>query len=244
MRIKCTVSYDGSSYVGWQAQAGLHSIQNEIEKALAIIHKKPVVIHASGRTDAGVHALGQVFHFDTELTITNEKWKQAINGLLPSDIWLLHAETVDGEFHARHSCIKKTYEYRFSCGEYEVHRANYCTQLRYPVDIERIKDACTVFLGTHDFGSFNTNGIEERPYQIRTIEQIELMQEGHEYVLRFTGTGFLRYMVRMLVGSLLEVGRGRLEKETLQLWLEHPNKESCRHNAPAQGLYLKEVFYS
>lgn len=244
MRIKCIVSYDGSAYIGWQTQAGLHSVQAQIEKALAIIHKRTISIHASGRTDAGVHALGQVFHFDTELQITEQKWKQAINGLLPSDIWIKRVELVDESFHARHSCVKKTYEYRFSFGEYDVHRAKYCTQLRYPVDIASMQQASEIFIGTHDFGSFNTNGLDERPYQIRTIEQIELLQEDAEYILRFTGTGFLRYMVRMLVGSLLEVGRGRLDQETLQQWLNNPDKTSCRHNAPAQGLYLKEVFYS
>lgn len=242
-RIKCTVSYDGSGYAGWQAQNKQASVQAEIEKALFIMHKTSIPIYASGRTDAGVHATGQVFHFDSPLDIQPEKWKQAINGYTKDDIYICQVEFVDDAFHARHSCLKKTYEYRFSFAGYNVHRTKYCTQVRQPLDIEAMRAACKIFVGTHDFTSFNASPLEDRPYQIRTIDEMVIVPAGNEWIVRVRGNGFLRYMVRMMVGCLLEVGKGKLDCDTLQKWMDLRNKTCCRHNAPPQGLYLTEVVY-
>lgn len=243
MRIKAIVSYDGSMYKGWQRQPHGNSIQQTIEKGLAEIHKHEVIVVASGRTDAGVHALGQVMHFDTDLNISEENWVRALNTHTPYNIYFKKVEIVDDEFHSRFHAKSKTYEYRFSLAEFNVHRYKYCTYVKHSLDIEKMKSASKVFLGTHDFTSFCANTIEETPNQVRTIEEISFRQENDEWVVTFRGDGFLRYMVRMLMATLMAVGEGRISEEEVSYWLEAKDKRLCRFNAEPNGLYLKEVMY-
>lgn len=243
MRIKAIVSYDGSMYKGWQRQPHGNSVQQAIEKGLAEIHKKEVIVVASGRTDAGVHAMGQVIHFDTDLTITEEKWVRALNTHTPYSIYFKKVEVVDDEFHSRFHAKSKTYEYRFSMAEFNVHRYKYCTYVNKKLDIEKMKSAARIFIGTHDFTSFCANTIEETPNQVRTIEEISFRQENDEWVVTFHGDGFLRYMVRMLMATLMAVGEGRITEKDVAYWLEAKDKRLCRFNAEPNGLYLKEVMY-
>ena len=244
MRLKVTISYDGSNYKGWQSQPHGNSIQQVIEKGLAKMHRHDIYISASGRTDAGVHAVGQVFHFDSDLEITLDKWRQAINSNTPYDIYVHKVEAVDDEFHARYSCQSKKYQYRFSMEPYyNVHRYKYCTQLKRTYDIEKMKEAAKIFIGEHDFTSYCANTIEEQPNQVRTIYDISFHQEGDEWVVTYYGDGFLRYMVRMIMGTLFAIGSGTITAETAKEWLEAKDKRLCRFNAEPNGLYLMEVNY-
>lgn len=244
MRLKVTCSYDGSEYKGWQSQPHGNSVQQAIEQGLSKMHRRPIEVVASGRTDAGVHAKGQVFHFDSDLTITMEKWQYAINSNTPYNIYIHKVEAVDDEFHARFSCESKKYEYRFSTENYyNVHRYKYCTQMRRALDIDKMKDAASIFIGEHDFTSYCANSLEEQPDQVRTIFDISFHQEGEEWVVSFYGDGFLRYMVRMIMGTLFAIGTGTITKETAKEWLEACDKRLCRFNAEPNGLYLVEVNY-
>ena len=244
MRFKVTVSYDGSNYKGWQSQPHGHSVQQAIEEGLSKMHRRPIAIVASGRTDAGVHATGQVFHFDSDLVITLDKWRQAINCNTPYDIYIHKVEEVDEEFHARFSCTKKKYEYRFSLEPYfNVHRYKYCTQIKYPLDIEKMQHAVNIFIGEHDFTSYCANTLEESPDQVRTIYDINFRKELNEWVVTFYGDGFLRYMVRMIMGTLFAIGQGMIDEQTALDWLEAKDKKLCRFNAEPNGLYLTNVYY-
>lgn len=243
MRIKAIVSYDGSEFKGWQRQPHGNSVQQVIEAGLAEIHKHEVIVVASGRTDAGVHALGQVIHFDTELDISEEKWVKALNSHTPYSIYFKKAEIVDEEFHSRFHAVSKTYEYRFSMAPFNVHRYKYCTYVKKPLDIKKMKSVAKVFIGTHDFTSFCANTLIETPNQVRTIDEIFFRLEGEEWVVTFHGDGFLRYMVRMIMATIMAVGEGRVSEAEVKYWLEAKDKRLCRFNAEPNGLYLKEVTY-
>lgn len=244
MRLKVTVSYDGSDYKGWQSQPHGNSVEQAIEEGLSKMHRHEVLIVGSGRTDAGVHAKGQVFHFDSDLDIIPDKWQQAINSNTPYDIYIHKVEPVSDDFHARFSCVSKRYEYRFSMEPYfNVHRYKYCTQMRRSFDIEKMKEAASVFIGTHDFTSYCANTLEEQPDQVRTIYDISFRKEGEEWVVSYYGDGFLRYMVRMIMGTLFAIGNDTITMETAKEWLEAKDKRLCRFNAEPNGLYLMEVNY-
>lgn len=242
-KYKVTVAYDGSSYYGWQSQKDVVNIQDTIEKALSVIHKEPVRIIASGRTDRNVHAYGQVFHFETTLFLTAQQWIKAMNSNLPYDIRILDVQPVNEDFHARYDVIKKRYDYYLNSGEYNLFERNYVTQLGYTLDIDSMKEATGIFIGTHDFSSFCGNSFEETPNQVRTIEKLEIVEENNKIHFIFEGDGFLRYMVRMIVGTLIEVGKGKLSLQEVKDILEAKSKDVCRFKAPAEGLYLTEVYY-
>lgn len=246
-RLKCTVAYDGSAFAGYQRQPKDRTVQGEIEQAISRIMKQPVVVHASGRTDAGVHAHGQVFHFDSHLVIPAERWVKAINKLLPADIHIRQVEVVpmdDYQFHARFSATEKEYRYRLKTlppHEYNPCERRYVTYVYHPLDLEVMREAVKIFIGTHDFRTFAANPAGHDC--VRTISKIEIHEtsEGIEFI--FVGNGFLRYMVRSLVGTVLEVGRHRLTLERVSELLQACERKQCRWTAPAQGLTLWEVSY-
>jgi len=242
-RFKAIVSYDGSRYVGWQTQAHGISIQSTIEAAISSICLKKTSITGAGRTDAKVHAKGQCFHFDTDFYLDAPKWKQAINGHLPKDIRIVSLEEVDHRFHARFSVINKRYDYVINLGEYDVFTADYAMQCWYSLNIEAMRKAAAVFIGEHDFSSFCANSFAQTTDQTRTITRLELVEEGSFLRLIFEGKGFLRYMVRMITATLIEVGRGRLSIQDVQTMMDARNKEVCRYNAQPQGLYLVRIDY-
>ncbi|MCR5229587.1 MAG: tRNA pseudouridine(38-40) synthase TruA [Solobacterium sp.] len=243
IRYKCTVAYDGSAYCGWQSQRRGDSVQEKIEEALQNITNRKINILAAGRTDAGVNAWGQVFHFDTDLRMSERKWQGAINGFLPKDIHIRKVEEVSSLFHARYCVRAKRYDYTVNLGEYDVFSRNHAYQCPYPVDVERMKAAAAYLVGTHDFTSFNSNTLRETPDQVRTIYSIDFAQNGSLLTISFYGRGFLRYMVRMMTAQILEAGRGRIEPEDIRTILEKKSKTVSRRNAKPEGLTLYRVDY-
>ncbi|MBR2727222.1 MAG: tRNA pseudouridine(38-40) synthase TruA [Solobacterium sp.] len=243
MRYKCTVAYEGAAYCGWQRQKNGRSVQGVVEDALAGISNEGIRITGAGRTDAGVNAAGQVFHFDSRMELSAAKWRGAINSRLPEDIRIVSVEAVDDQFHARYGVRRKQYDYRIHTGGYDVFSRNTAYQCPYPIDVERMKDAAEVFIGRHDFAAFCSNSFAETPDQVRTVESIRFLEEGNLLTVSYTGAGFLRYMVRMMAGALLECGRGRLSKEEIRSLLEGKSKDTMRWNAPACGLTLVKIDY-
>lgn len=240
---KAVVSYDGSGYNGWQKQINGLGIQQIIESALSKIEKKEVSITASGRTDKGVHALAQVFHFYGNPKIAPERWVQAINALLPLDIRIISVETAPMDFHARFSVKEKVYEYIISWKENDPFSFKYKNMLCRKPDIEKMLEASQYLLGEHDFTSFSSSKIDPNKPRVKKIFSITADLKDEEAVFQFVGNGFLRYQIRMMMGALLAVGFGEIKPEQVKAILEARNKEACRYNAKSCGLYLKEVRY-
>ena len=241
MRVKCIVSYDGTHFHGFQVQNKQRSVQGELQKAISKINEKEIIIHASGRTDAKVHAVNQVFHFDTEKKLPEEQWKRAINHFLPNDIYVLNTKYVSDDFHSRYSAIKKEYRYLLSTKEYSPFETNYVYQYGRPLDIELMKEAAQIFIGEHNFASYCS--YDQYGNTIRTLFSFDI--EEKEGIITFTlvGNGFRRYMVRHLVGGIIQVGAKRISKEILSEMLESCGEKKCLFKAKPQGLYLQEVFY-
>nr|WP_219916464.1 tRNA pseudouridine(38-40) synthase TruA [Mesobacillus foraminis] len=244
MRIKCTVSYDGTGYSGYQVQPNKRTVQGEIESVLTKLHKgQKIAISASGRTDAGVHAKGQVFHFDTPLRLPEDKWSVAMNSLLPPDISVHKAEAANADFHARFDAVEKEYRYFIHLSSVrDPFKRNYAYRFPYPLDLEAIEAAKKYLIGTHDFTSF-CSAKTEIVDRVRTLKRIELLQEDDMLIFRFVGNGFLYNMVRILVGTLLEVGQGERQPYHIMEVLEKRDRRSAGKTAPGQGLYLWEVRY-
>ena len=238
VRVKCIVSYDGSKFYGFQIQNKLRTVQGEIQKALKKICEEEVTIHASGRTDAKVHGNKQVFHFDTSRQMPEKQWKRAINHFLPNDIYILDSLFVSEDFHSRYSATKKEYHYLLSTNEYSPFETNYIYQYGRPLDLELMKDAASIFIGEHDFASFCS--YDQYGNTIRELYKILI--EDNNGIITFTivGNGFRRYMVRHIVGGLIQVGAKRITKKRLQELLDSKGKEKCLFKAKPQGLYLYE----
>ena len=243
MRYKVTVSYDGNNYAGFQSQVNALAIQDVIESVLNKIFNEQFRIVMSSRTDAGVHAKGQVFHFDSDKKISEAKLKFAMNSLLPKDIHIEKVEYVDENFHARFSVKKKTYEYVINLGEYDVFLNGYAYQCFYQLDVELMKKAALLYLGKHDFTSFNTSSLKEYPNQVRTIYEFKIIEKKNRLIIRVTGDGFLRNMVRIMVGTLIDVGRGLKKIDDIKKMLNEKNKSTRRNNIDPNGLYLVKIKY-
>ena len=241
MRVKCIVSYDGSQFHGFQIQNKQRTVQGEIQKALKKINEEDVIIHASGRTDAKVHAVHQVFHFDTKKNLPVEQWKRAINHFMPNDIYILDAQYVDESFHSRYTAIKKEYRYYLSMNEYDPFQTNYIYQYGRSLDIELMQDAANIFLGEHNFASFCS--YDQYGNTIRTLYSFGIQEKDGIVTFRLVGNGFRRYMVRHLVGGLIQVGAKRISKDVLIEMLESCGEKKCLFKAKPQGLYLQEVYY-
>ncbi|MFD1472558.1 tRNA pseudouridine(38-40) synthase TruA [Companilactobacillus mishanensis] len=245
-RYKLTIAYDGAKFHGFQRQNELRTVQGVLEKALAKMTKgQHVDVIGSGRTDAGVHAFGQVIHFDYPGNMPAENMLKAVNSLMPLDVIVKQSEIVDENFHARFGVKKKTYEYRVDCGHYtDPFKRFYTGHYPYTFKVEPIQVAIKDLLGTHDFTSFAASGgvIEDK---VRTIydAKVEYRADQNELVFQFTGNGFLYNMVRILVATLLEIGNGRRDEHDLLRLFEVKDRQEARGTAPASGLYLKEVFY-
>jgi len=244
MRVKCIVSYDGTHFSGYQVQPNKRTVQSEIEAALKKLHRgQSIRIHASGRTDAYVHAVGQVIHFDTTLTIPPEKWPYALNSLLPNDIVVLEAEHVADQFHARFDAIKKEYRYKLSTQKMiDVFKRDYTYHFPYKLDLDSMRQACLHLCGTHDFTSFCVAKTEVED-KVRTIYSIEIVEKGTDLIFCFTGNGFLYNMVRILMGTLLEVGQGKKTPDQIPYILEGKDRNLSGKTAPGHGLYLWKVYY-
>ena len=237
-RYKVSVSYIGKNYVGWQRQKNGVSIQEVIEHSLSKVVKQPINIVATGRTDSGVNAKGQIFHFDSELTMTNDKWKMAINNFLPDDIFVNNVELVDDIFHSRYCALYKIYEYNINLGEYDVFTKDSAYQCYYKLDLEKMEEASKIFIGYHDFTSFCSNPVDKFKKKKREIFNIDFIFNKDVLKIVFKGKGFLRYMVRMIVATLIEVGRGKLSIVDVEKMLEARSKDVVRRNAKPNGLTL------
>lgn len=246
MRYLITFSYDGSNYSGYQKQIDQVTIQDTIEQVLTKVNaNKPVLIYASGRTDAHVHALGQRAHFDMTVAITPFRLKKSLNSLLPNDIYIRSVEEVSQTFHARYDVKLKEYMYIINIGEYNPMERNYVYQYNKTLDIEKMKEAISFFIGTYNFKSF-TKSDDERMDYTRTIVQASIdvdSNNANHVIMSFLGTGFLRYMVRNMVGTLIEVGEGKRNSSDISVILASENRTSAGKTAPPEGLYLKNVFY-
>lgn len=236
-------SYDGSNYNGYQKQKGLNTIQGKMEEALKYINNhKYTKFSSSGRTDAFVHAINQYGHADIDVNITEYKLKRALNSLLPDDIYVKDTKIVDDEFHSRYNAKKKEYIYKINVGEFNPIERKYVYQLCKELNIEKMKEALEYIKGTHDFKYLSSNEVKEKN-TIRTIYSAKLSKKGDYIQLSLIGNGFLKYMVRIIVGILIQIGLEKEEKEEIKNILEGKGKNNYKKIAPPEGLYLKNVKY-
>ena len=245
VRLKATISYDGTSFAGYQVQPGERTVQLEIEKVLATMHKgNQVKITASGRTDARVHATGQVIHFDTPLSIPLEKYQKALNVQLPRDIRVMQVEQVKDDFHARYDVLGKRYRYIWDCSVIQSpFRRHYAVETNgVKPNVEAMQEAAQAIIGKHDFSCFcaaNTSVVDK----VRIVNALELNWHGEELHMTISGNGFLYNMVRIIAGTLWEVGTERREISSLPQMIASKDRSLAGKTAPAHGLYLEQVFY-
>lgn len=241
--IKLTIEYDGKCYNGWQKQPNKLNIQGEIERAIYNITKEEVDLIGSGRTDAGVHALGQVANFKTNSQISIEKIPLAINSQLKNSIVIKEAEEVDERFHSRYNAKHKTYRYIINnskCGTAIYRNLEY--SYPFKLDVEKMKQASKYFEGEHDFKAFKSSGTSSKN-SVRTIYKAIVKQEGEKIIIELTGNGFLYNMVRIISGTLLDVGLGKIRAEEIPEIIESKDRQRAGKTLPAHGLYLVEVKY-
>lgn len=239
------ISYDGTAYSGFQIQKNANTIQAELERALAIIYKKPVRINGAGRTDAGVHARGQVANFSAPFIIDSDQLPHALNCLLPADIRVTGAREVAEEFHARFDARGKLYSYSIDRALHgQVLRRLYSWHMPEPLDLDMIKDAAGLFEGTHNFKVFQAAGTTITD-TVRTIDEVHVIDNTDNQILTFTykGRGFLYRMARMITGTLIRVGRGSLSLPEVEAALLGVNHAESGPTAPPHGLCLEKVFY-
>ena len=246
-RLKLSVAYEGTAYAGWQSQAGGNTIQDHLEAAFKNVTSETVRVHGAGRTDAGVHALGQCAHADVAARDwPGDRWVHALNASLPVTIRVQRARYVPPSFHARFSATGKTYRYRiwnarvFSPLEY-----GRCWHVPMPLDLEALGDAAAALRGTHDFAAFAANRGKPEASTVRTITAVRVRRTAAVITLEFSGDGFLYKMVRLLVGALVRCGRGKMPPARVRELLSSPASSSAaeRTVAPAEGLFLMRVRY-
>lgn len=237
-RIKLVVAYDGSAYHGWQIQPGAPTIEGELNRALSELMQEEIQVIGASRTDSGVHALCNVAVFDTKTRIPAEKIAYALNQRLPEDIKVQESSEVAQDFHPRHCVSRKTYEYRILNREFPLPTKRLYAHFTYvPMDIERMRQAAAYLVGEHDFKSFcSVNSSAETT--VRTIYELTVEKQQEEIVIRVCGNGFLYNMVRIIAGTLMEIGRGNMEPEQIKDMLAAKNRQAAGPTAPAQGLTL------
>jgi tRNA pseudouridine38-40 synthase len=244
-KLKITLAYDGTDFCGWQIQPNQPTIQGLLEAALSEIEGSVVKVHGSGRTDAGVHALAQVASCELANPIPLENLRRAMNRLLPDSIRVLRVEEAAAEFHARHSARAKTYEYRIWRAEIcPPQLSRYVYPFPYPLDEQRMTQAAPRFCGRRDFRSLAANGGEPLESTVRTVFSSVLQREGELLTYRVRGSGFLHHMVRNIVGTLIEVGRGNLSPGDMDRILEAQQRSAAGPTAPGRGLFLVQVEYN
>lgn len=242
--IKLVIEYDGKEFNGWQKQPNKLNIQGEIEKAIERITNEKVDLTASGRTDAGVHALGQVANFKTNASIPIEKIPIALNTNLKKAILIKSAEEVEERFHSRLNCKRKTYRYVINNSKYgtAIYR-NLETHIPMKLDINKMQEAVKYFEGEHDFKAFKASGTSSKS-SVRTIYKAEVIDAGNERIyIELTGNGFLYNMVRIISGTLVDVGLGKIQPKDIQEIIKLEKRENAGKTLPPQGLYLLKVEY-
>lgn len=241
MRYKLTISYDGSYFYGYQRQNNKITIQEEIEKCLSIIFKTKIEIKSAGRTDALVHAINQVAHFDSSQLVPTKGLLKAMNKMLMPHIYIKNIEIVDESFHSRFSAIKKEYRYYISTNEFDPLKSSYIYYYPYEINITKIKEAAQSFIGTKDYISLSKGHDKENT--IRTIESLEIKEDNGIYEFKIIGNGFLRNMVRIIVALLLKVNEGKVDIKTINEIIESKDRKKVPWTAPACGLYLYKIYY-
>lgn len=242
-RIHLIVEYDGTDYAGWQRQSNAMTVQERLEQAIKRLTGESVCVSGASRTDAGVHALGQSAHFDTESRIPADKFSFALNTILPPDIRVSHSEEVPSDFHSRFSGMGKRYRYLFYASPHAgaLNRKTHAHVI-YPLDVEIMRLEALDLLGTHDFAAFAASGSVVKD-TVRTIWRAEVQRQGREISLIVEGNGFLYNMVRIIAGTLIGVGSGKLESGAFARAIKSGNRLDLGITAPAHGLTLMEVFY-
>jgi len=249
MNFKLLLQYDGTDFHGWQIQDGLRTVQGELTRVLLLLDARDVIVHGSGRTDAGVHAEGQVASVKLERDIVAQKLRNAINGNLPSDVRVLFADTAPDDFHARYSARSKTYTYRI------VHShvispfwSRYAYQEARPLDVDFMRRCTSLFLGEHDWTAFSA-AQSDADSRVRTVSTCDIddhwSARGRCHLIEITvsANGFLRYMVRSIVGTLLAAGRGEIDEQTIMRAIKERDRNLVGATAPAHGLTLRSVQY-
>lgn len=242
--IKLTIEYDGKDFNGWQKQPDKLNIQGTIEKAIEQITGEVVDLNASGRTDRGVHALGQVANFKTNSNLPIEKFPIALNSNLKKSIRIKQAEEVEENFHSRLSCKRKTYRYVINNSQYgtAIYR-NLETHIPMKLDIEKMQEAVKYFVGEHDFKAFKASGTSSKS-SVRTIYDAKVIKMPDDKIwIELTGNGFLYNMVRIISGTLVEVGMGKIEPKEIEDIIKSQKRENAGKTLPPQGLYLVNVEY-
>jgi tRNA pseudouridine38-40 synthase len=242
-RWKCVCAYDGTSFAGWQSQVGGTAIQDVIEVRLAQIFKAPLRVHGSGRTDAGVHARGQVFHFDAEWLHPPAKLLAALRSGLPATIQIKSITPVPATFHARFSATGKRYDYYVNLGDADPFTRPFCWMIFKPLDVAAMQAAAEILRGRHDFRSFTALNGPERENTVRTLRRLDVVRRGREVQITAEAEGFLYKMVRSLTGVLVAAGEGRLTAAQVRAILEGRARIPAVQTAPPQGLFLTKVFY-
>ena len=239
MRYLIKFSYDGTKFHGFQRQNDVKNVQGTLEKVLSDVLESEIVIKGCGRTDAGVHAKCQCAHFDSQRKLTREDIN-IVNRLLNEEIVIKSWHKVSDDFHARHDVKYKKYVYMINCGSYDRSKEGYYYQIKYDLDLSAMKRAVKLFVGTHDFRNFVSG---PRLDYTTTIFKAKVKKKGDTILLEFVGVGFYRYMVRHLVGAILDVGRGKAKVADVERMLDNPLLEKSLSVVPADGLYLLEIKY-
>ena len=239
--IRLTLEYDGTDFKGWQIQPDQRTVQGELQSRLARLYGNPIPVTASGRTDAGVHALGQVVNFTPTRDIPLERLQLSLNGMLPPDVAVKSVAHVSPDFHARFDARHRHYFYRIRYTKHAIGR-QYAWYMRRPLDHEVIQEASNILLGEHDFTSFCVTAYE-KDNRICTLYTCEWRQQGEELIFHISGNRFLRAMVRSIVGTLVEMGRGVRPAKAMHEILGAQNRQSAGETAPAHGLFLERVTY-
>jgi len=244
---KLTLAYDGTDYAGWQVQPNGTAVQEIVERAIERILGEKARVHGSGRTDAGVHALGQVAHFQVpkaKATIPLKNLRRAFNGVLPPDVRVLKVERADDDFHARFSAHEKTYRYQIFCGEVmDPFLRRWAAHWPCPLDVAAMRRAARVLTGRHDFAAFSANPQREQESTVRTLKRLSVARRGRLVTITATADGFLYKMVRSLAGALLKVGAGKLTAADIERILASKKRTALVETAPPQGLFLLKVKY-
>ncbi len=239
--IKLVIEYDGTDFVGWQRQANGRTVQEEIENAIVTITQEQTQITGAGRTDSGVHARGQVGSFFISSSISEKELLRALNGVLPEDIVIHSAEEVDEQFSARHSAKEREYQYFISTKLSAIER-KYCWQLGYTLDVEKMNQVAQSILGIHDFQSFCKTDTEVDHFRCQIFES-RWYEEHNKLVYRVRANRFLYGMVRALVGTMVNVGRGFTQLNGFQEIIDAKNRSTAGQTAPAKGLFFERVIY-
>lgn len=249
MNYRLTLQYDGTDFHGWQIQGEQRTVQGELKRVLSLIEGREVVVHGSGRTDAGVHAEGQVANTQLERKITAERLRAAINGNLQRDLRVIEVTIVEDDFHARYSANEKTYVYRiFNSQVMSPFWNRYALHEARALDIEKMRDVSHLFLGEHDWTAFSSAQAETES-RVRSVTKLDIAEHQDErgrsrlLEISVSANGFLRYMVRSIAGTLLAVGRNEIDKEIIARAIETGERSRLGATAPAHGLTLRRVSY-